>query len=303
MKPWYALGTCRSGGGSRTMLVMNGQAYPLAKLAKGLGSLQAIIGDWDRLGGNIDKLATQVEQAAARGDLRGIAADPGKFLAPFAPYRIFGAASNFIEHAAEMQTKLAAKADSTPFVFLKSQSSVIGPGQPIVIPRESKQVDWEVELGVVIGTKGRRIPVGRALSHIAGYVVVNDVSARDLTRRSDFPFSHDWFRGKSFDSFTPIGPWFVPRDCVSDPHELSLKLSVNGVMMQDGNSKDMIFNCFEQIAYLSQLLQLRPGDLLATGTPAGVGMGRGIFLKPGDQVLATIEGIGALANPVIAEAG
>jgi 2-keto-4-pentenoate hydratase/2-oxohepta-3-ene-1,7-dioic acid hydratase in catechol pathway len=178
---------------------------------------------------------------------------------------------------------------------------VVGPGEAVILPRESQKVDWEVELGVVIGRPGRRIPVEAAHQHIAGYVIVNDISARDLTRRSDFPFSHDWFRGKSFDTFAPMGPWFVPRDCIDNLHDLRLTLSVNGETMQDGNTGEMIFDTYEQIAYLSTLLNLKPGDVIATGTPAGVGMGRGVFLKDGDTMVATVEGLGVLSNPVRAE--
>ena len=119
-----------------------------------------------------------------------------------------------------------------------------------------------------------------------GYTIVNDVSARDRTRRTDFPFSHDWFRGKSFDSFTPLGPVFVPRDCLGDPHNIRLGLNVNEAVMQDGNTSEMIFNIYEQIACLSTTLQLLPGDLIASGTPAGVGMGRGVFLRDGDRMTA-----------------
>ena len=293
---WYALGTCDFG----PALILDGYCYDLAEVAA-LGSLDHIIRHWETLGARLDRIAAQAESRARAGDLLGMPVGDADFRAPFEPYRVFGAASNYIEHAAEMQTKLAAKKDSTPFIFMKSQSSVIGPDEPIVLPPESRKVDWEVELGVVIGRKGRRVPVDKASSMIAGYVVVNDVSARDLTRRSDFPFSHDWFRGKSFDSFTPVGPWFVPRDCLGDPHDVRLTLAVNGETMQDGSSADMIFNSFEQIAYLSNLLELRPGDLLATGTPAGVGMARGVFLKPGDHVVAAIDGIGEIGNPVVAE--
>lgn len=262
-------------------------------------SVTDIIGRWADLEARIDRLAVAADNGARQGNVTLIKVP--RTAVPFQPFRIFGAASNYIEHAAEMETKLAAKVDSTPFVFMKSQSSIIGPDEPVVLPPESQKIDWEVELGVVIGKAGRRIPEARALDHVAGYVVVNDISARDLTRRTDFPFSHDWFRGKSFDSFTPVGPWFVPKSCVPDLHRLRLTLSVNGEMMQDGTSGDMIFNTFEQIAYLSRLLELRPTDLLATGTPAGVGMARGIFLKPGDRMVAGIEHVGEIANPVIAE--
>jgi len=299
---WYALATLEHADGPAALVLPDG-AVPLADLpdAGDIARLSVtdIIRRWDGLEARIDQLAVAADNGARQG-IVALARNP-RTAVPFQPFRIFGAASNYIEHAAEMETKLAAKVDSTPFVFMKSQSSIIGPDEPVVLPPESQKVDWEVELGVVIGKAGRRIPEVRALDHVAGYVVVNDISARDLTRRTDFPFSHDWFRGKSFDSFTPVGPWFVPKSCVPDLHRLRLTLSVNGEMMQDGTSADMIFNAFEQIAYLSRLLELRPTDLLATGTPAGVGMARGIFLKPGDQMVAGIEHVGTIANPVIAE--
>ncbi len=302
--PWFALARYSAGATVRSALVLDDRLYDLAAIAEQapvsdalaarIGSVDAIVRDWDALEGELIALAAHARTLS----LAPVAATP---LAPFTPHRLFGAASNYIEHAEEMATKLAAKADSAPYIFLKTPDSVIGPEDTVFLPPESKKVDWEVELGVVIGRAGRRIPVDRAHDHIAGYVVVNDVSARDMTRRTDFPFSHDWFRGKSFDSFTPMGPWFVPRDCLGDPHDLRLTLSVNDEMMQDGNSGEMIFNAYEQIAYLSTLLTLKPGDVIATGTPAGVGMGRGIFLKHGDHMVSTIEGVGTLANPVRAE--
>lgn len=299
---WYALATLENANGPAALVLPDGAVtltdLPDAGDLAGL-SVTDIIRRWGELEARVDRLAVAADNGARQG--RVALVKNTRTAVPFQPFRIFGAASNYIEHAAEMETKLAAKADSTPFVFMKSQSSIIGPDEPVVLPPESQKVDWEVELGVVIGKAGRRIPEARALDHVAGYVVVNDISARDLTRRTDFPFSHDWFRGKSFDSFTPVGPWFVPKSCVPDLHRLRLTLSVNGEMMQDGTSADMIFNTFEQIAYLSRLLELRPTDLLATGTPAGVGMARGIFLKPGDRMVAGIEHVGTIANPVIAE--
>jgi 2,4-didehydro-3-deoxy-L-rhamnonate hydrolase len=304
---WYALATYQDGQAQKPGLVLDGQVFDLDAAASLAGadrakpqSVDAAIRNWDGVGATLDRVAERADNARRAGALRPLGVK--QLCAPFSPYRIFGAASNYIEHAAEMQTKLAAKKDSTPFIFLKSQSSVIGPGDEIALPPESKNVDWEVELGVVIGRKGRRVSADKARSLIAGYVVVNDISARDITKRTDFPFSHDWFRGKSFDTFTPMGPWFVPASCVADPHALSLQLSVNDEMMQDGKSSEMIFNTYEQIAYLTKLTALVPGDLLATGTPAGVGMGRGIFLKPGDVVTARIVGLGEITNPVVTEA-
>ena len=197
-----------------------------------------------------------------------------------------------------METELAKKAESEPYIFLKTVESCIGPNETVIVPEQVSRPDWEVELGVVIGTPGKRIKTEDAFDHIAGYTIVNDVSARDKTRRSDFPFSHDWFRGKSYDTFNPMGPWFVPRECLGDPHDIKLGLSVNGEVMQDGNTSEMIFNIYEQIAYLSAILELKPGDLIASGTPAGVGMGRGVFLQHGDLIEAWVDGIGALNNPV-----
>ena len=235
------------------------------------------------------------------GELKPIDDGAARLVAPLNPPRIFGTASNYIEHAAEMQTVLAAKEESSPYIFLKASTSVIGTGQTVLIPPETEKPDWEVELGVVIGKHGRRIKKENALAHIAGYTIVNDVSARDMNQRTDYPFKHDWFRGKSWDTFCPMGPWFVPKSCINDLHQLPLKLKLNGKLMQDGNTSELIWNVFEQIEYLSSILTLEPGDVIMTGTPAGVGKGRGIFLKPGDVMECDIEGIGSIRNPVAAE--
>lgn len=294
---WHALATYRRDGAPRAAIVVGEAVHDLdtvaarhapALVGRGVGDL---IADW----------AAAAPVVAALADALAAAPSPGEevaLAAPFVPRRVFGAASNYIEHAEEMQTKLTAKAESQPYIFLKTVESVIGPDETVVIPPQVERPDWEVELGVVIGRAGRNIAAADAFDHIAGYTIVNDVSARDKTRRTDFPFSHDWFRGKSFDTFTPIGPWFVPRDCLGDPHDIRLGLTVNDTSMQDGNTAEMIFDCFEQIAYLSTILELKPGDLIATGTPAGVGMGRGVFLKHGDVMTAWVAGIGALRNPV-----
>ena len=201
---WYALASYQSHGTNRPAMVLGGRLFDLSALAAPGGdrllsaasSVGALLAQWEEAEPALKKLV------AIQPDIDPIDSTP---LAPFEPYRLFCAASNYAEHAEEVK-QLAAKAESTPFVFLKSQSSVIGTGAPVEIPPESKKVDWEVELGVVIGRAGRRISLESAEEHIAGYVVINDVSARDLTRRTDFPFSHDWFRGKSFDSFIRWAP-------------------------------------------------------------------------------------------------
>ncbi len=295
----FALATRATAEGPRPTIQVGDAFHDLVDAAAAhgysavAGDVTTIIRDWDARRDGFFALASAVGGSSA-------ALDAPKLVAPFEPRRIFAAASNFIEHAEEMQTKLAAKAESEPYIFLKTIESVVGPGDTVVVPPQVSRPDWEVELGVVLGKPGKNVAVDAAHDLIAGYTIVNDVSARDRTRRTDFPFSHDWFRGKSFDSFTPLGPVFVPRDCLGDPHDIRLGLKVNGEAMQDGNTSEMIFNIYEQIAYLSTILELRAGDLIASGTPAGVGMGRGVFLKDGDVMDAWVEGIGELRNPVAA---
>jgi len=305
---WYALATYRAKTGLRTAIVLDDQAYDLAATWRQVcpqdtrptwldQPIAALLNTWASVGPELARLAAASHPR--RGELT--ACDPASLAAPFVPARIFGAASNYIEHANEMGTVLAAKADSQPYMFMKSSTSVIGPEATVYIPPETQQADWEVELGVVIGKRARRVSAASALEYVAGYLVVNDVSARDLNKRSDYPFKHDWFRGKNHDTFCPIGPWIVPAQLIADPQQVRLKLTVNGDTMQDGSTAEMIWSVREQIAYLSTIVTLLPGDVIATGTPTGVGMGRGIFLKPGDVMVASVAGIGSIRNPVAAE--
>ena len=309
---WYALAAYNNGlHGVRAALVFSNQLYDIEQsyiavygetdLPIWLQSVDAIVAAYAQHALELDALAELVKAKVDAGKLNPVADGLAKLLAPLKPSRIFGTASNYHEHAEEMQTVLAAKADSSPYIFMKASTSVIGPEQTVIIPPETEKPDWEVELAVVIGKAGRRISVDSAIDHIAGYTIVNDISARDMNRRSDYPFKHDWFRGKSWDTFCPMGPWFVPKSCIKDLHNLKLGLSLNGEVKQDGNTSELIWNAFEQIAYLSSILTLQPGDVIATGTPAGVGMGQGQFLQPGDVMVATVEGIGSLRNTVEAE--
>jgi len=259
----------------------------------------AVPGYWENTVARLAELA-----AAAKADSSPLSHLPdvtGQLLAPSCSGRIFAAASNYVDHAEEMGTALAAKADSNPYIFMKPDSCLIGPGAAVEIPPRSEQVDWEVELAVVIGRTARHVSVADALGYIAGYTVINDISARDLNVRSDFPFTFDWFQGKGFDTFAPLGPWLVPAALIEDPQRLRIRLSVNGEVMQDASTAEMIFTVAEQIAYLSTIVTLRPGDVIASGTPDGTGMGRGVYLKPGDVMTAEIEGIGQLINPVTKE--
>jgi 2,4-didehydro-3-deoxy-L-rhamnonate hydrolase len=310
---WFALATYRKAKTLRPALVLDGKLYDMATAYRAAhpgsdapaswvtGGVAAIVADWAAVEGGVTELAEAAARLAASGRLPAVTDGERALAPPIVPSRIFAAASNYIEHANEMGTVLAAKVDSNPYMFMKPSTSVIGPNETVRMPPQSSQVDWEVELGVVIGRTARRISTDEALDHVAGYTVVNDVSARDLNVRSDFPFKFDWFQGKCFDTFAPLGPWIVPRSCIADPQKLKMSLTVNDAIMQDADTGAMIFNIREQIAYLSSILTLQPGDVIATGTPTGVGMGRGVFLKAGDVMTAWIEDIGTLANPVAAE--
>jgi 2-keto-4-pentenoate hydratase/2-oxohepta-3-ene-1,7-dioic acid hydratase in catechol pathway len=194
---------------------------------------------------------------------------------------------NYADHAAETGGKIPAE----PIVFLKSLSAFSGPYDDIQIPRGSRKTDWEVELGVVIGTKARYVAESEAMDHVAGYCVVNDVSEREYqTERAG-----TWDKGKGCDTFGPVGPYLVTKDEVPDPQNLNLWTEVDGVRMQDGNTKTMIFGVKQLVSYVSQFITLQPGDIIATGTPPGVGMGKKpepIFLRPGQRLRLGVQGLG-----------
>ena len=194
---------------------------------------------------------------------------------------------NYVEHARET----GAEPPSEPVLFSKATSCLSGPYDPVVIPRGSQKTDWEVELGVVIGHKAHCVPVEAALAHVAGYVVVNDVSERAFQTE----MGGQWIKGKSAPTFGPTGPWLVTADEVPDPQALDLGLSVNGEKLQGSNTGDMIFTVAEIISYMSRFMALVPGDLISTGTPFGVGLGMSPqrFLKPGDVMELFVEGLGS----------
>jgi 2,4-didehydro-3-deoxy-L-rhamnonate hydrolase len=210
------------------------------------------------------------------------------------PGKIICVGLNYRDHAEEQGTELP----GAPLLFAKWPNALIGPGEPIVIPRVSKQVDYEAELGVVIGTRVRSVAVDDALGAVGAYVCVNDVSARDLQFADG-----QWSRGKSADTFCPVGPSLVPASEVPDPQALGIRCLLNGDVMQDSTTANMIFSVAEIVSYASATMTLEPGDLIATGTPAGVGIFRDppVLLGDGDEVTVEIDGLGALTNPVRAE--
>lgn len=203
---------------------------------------------------------------------------------------------NYADHAREM----GGEPPEIPVVFSMFPSAIIGPGDNVVLPRISSQVDYEAELVVVIGKLGRHIARERAMDHVFGYCCGNDISARDWQKGKP---GGQWLLGKTFDTFAPLGPFLVTKDEVKDPHQLDVCCRLNGEVMQTSNTSKLIFQIDFLISHLSQFITLAPGDLIFTGTPPGVGAGRKppLFLKPGDTVEVEIESVGVLANPIVAE--
>jgi 2-keto-4-pentenoate hydratase/2-oxohepta-3-ene-1,7-dioic acid hydratase in catechol pathway len=207
------------------------------------------------------------------------------------PRKIVCVGLNYRDHAEEQGTALP----QAPLLFAKWPTALIGPDDPIVIPPVTQQVDYEAELGIVIGKRVRGVSQENALEAVRGYLCLNDVSARDLQFGDG-----QWTRGKSLDTFCPVGPELVPAAQVPDPQALSIRAVVNGEVLQDSSTSNMIFTVAEIIAHVTQAITLEPGDLIATGTPAGVGAFRDppVWLRPGDEVTIEIEGVGSLTNPV-----
>jgi 2-keto-4-pentenoate hydratase/2-oxohepta-3-ene-1,7-dioic acid hydratase in catechol pathway len=214
--------------------------------------------------------------------------------APVVPHvRIFGIGLNYEEHAAESKMQ----PQKVPTVFLKLASSVVGPGHPIELPAMSTQPDYEAELAVVIGKGGHRIAAADWEQHVAGYTILNDVSARDVQLATT-----QWTLGKSFPTFTPVGPAIVTKDEIPDPHTLDIRLAIDGELLQNSNTKYLIFRVPQLIEYLSSIVPLEPGDIISTGTPPGVGLGRTPqrWIQPNEEILIEIPPIGKLVNRAVA---
>jgi 2-keto-4-pentenoate hydratase/2-oxohepta-3-ene-1,7-dioic acid hydratase in catechol pathway len=215
--------------------------------------------------------------------------------APLAnPPRIFAIGLNYRDHAKESKMDLP----EAPVVFFKMQTAIVGPGDSIVIPKNTSEPDYEVELAFVIGRGGYRIPRSEWRNHVYGYTIVNDVSARDVQRSTS-----QWSLAKSFPTFCPMGPAIVTADEIAEPHELAISLDINGEVLQHSNTRELVFTIPDLIEYISSITPLLPGDIVSTGTPSGVGMGRTPkrWLRSGDKVTLTVEGLGTLANSVVAE--
>jgi 2-keto-4-pentenoate hydratase/2-oxohepta-3-ene-1,7-dioic acid hydratase in catechol pathway len=294
--------------GSRNVLVDSVAASDILKECNyhASGDMVSLIESWP------DEGAAQLEQAITK-----IANDPSyahvqldvanlKLEAPLArPGKIVCLAGNYREHIVESGYAAPKQSDViTQQLFLKPASAIIGDGDEIILGSNNVTVGWETELAVVIGKRGRRIDAAKAYDHIFGYMILNDLSERRLNSRIENRTKRemdgfcDWLAGKWFDGFAPCGPWIVTADEISEPHNLEIKLTVNGQLRQQGNTCDMIFRIPEQIAYVSSIMTLEPGDIISTGTPVGAGVGGAASLNDGDELVCEIEKIGTLRNKV-----
>ena len=307
----YKLLTFKSGRGSRAGLLVDEQVYDAAfvtdepEWSTVFGALQ----DWPKAHREFSAFAKRI--ASGKSRMKGTPLARAKLLAPVLyPGDIYCAGANYTDHMAEMARAQGKEPGPTmkdlgekPWHFVKtSRSSVVGPGAKVRLPAYSQKVDWEVELAAVIGRAAKDVKADKALACVAGWTIANDLSARDAMKRDKnppaSPFHYDWVSQKCFEGSCPLGPWIVPAGDIGDPHQLGIRLWVNGELMQDSHTSKLIFDTAEQIAMLSSRVTLHPGDLVLTGTPAGVGMGRGRFLKSGDTVKLWIENIGELVHTI-----
>lgn len=281
----YALMTVEIDGVATGCAEIDGALYRLSDLGAP-ATVAALFDDWPRWSKH---LASAPKATALPAGLKVLA--PLQF-----PGKILCAGANYYDHSAEMGvTDLRKEAQRLFFFFKPPRNAVVGPGATVRKPIGTKAMDWEVELALVIGKTARNVSEADAMSHVAAYTVAIDFSARDHNRAPETFYKLDWVAGKGHDTCCPMGPRLVPADGLQDAMDLALKLSVNGVVKQDARTSGMIFNIAEQIATASRIMTLDPGDVILTGTPAGVGAPKGTFLSVGDAVEAEIEGIGKLA--------
>jgi 2,4-diketo-3-deoxy-L-fuconate hydrolase len=319
----FKLGTFQAGNTRPFLgLVLNGCVYPVAESAAAMrlqnltltGSLLDVLEDWETAFKELQKIASVVSKdvkaamSYALGELRT--------LPPVQrPSKVLMAAANYNAHLAEMRTYTQTggnvdpdkvysgdKTNSKPYLFFKSPSALTGAFDDVLLPRGDLKIDWEAELAVVIGRRAKHVKAAEALDYVAGYMTFNDISCRGTLFREDRPnFRTDWMSSKSFDTFGPVGPYFVPRAFVPNYADLRIRLWINGELKQDGLAGDMIFNAQEQIEFASSTMTLEPGDIFVTGTVGGVGQGSGAFLKEGDVIETEIEGLGRQRNKVSKE--
>jgi 2-keto-4-pentenoate hydratase/2-oxohepta-3-ene-1,7-dioic acid hydratase in catechol pathway len=313
----FKLGTfARQGGGAFAAIVLgdddviNLKAAPNAANLSSTDSIDALLEDWDANFAVLQKISDTLQKEGRPGavKLAGLRALPPVRR----PGKMFYAAQNFQEHVDEMLRAgmtpaggprfTGEKSTSEPYLFLKAPSTLAGAYDNIEIPRGLNKIDWEAEIALAIGKRGKRIKPERALDYVAGFMTTNDVSARDLQIRADRPgLRSDWLNGKSHDNFAPMGPFLVPRAFVPDHKNLFIRLAINGEIKQNGNTSQFIFTPEEQIAYASSILTLDSGDIFSCGTCGGVGQGTNTFLKVDDVMETEIDSLGKMRNRFVAE--
>lgn len=314
----FKLGTFDQGGRTFVGLVLNDSvAVDLSKADASLPSdMKVLLEQYDTVR---SKLASIAAAASAARPAHAYDITSLKILPPVMPQNILNAAVNYVEHAREMQGRspndMVPPADApksitgiwerksgdtrhNPYVFVKPVGSVIASGDAIRLPPGRERVDWECELAIVVGKTATAVPVAQARDYIAGYTLQNDVS--DRGGRGDNRHGSDWFIGKGHDTFAPLGPFIVPKEFVSDPQKLRITFTLSGKVMQDSSTDRMTHDVYEMLSFVSHILTLKPGDIVSTGSPAGVGAARNVFMKAGDTSVCAIDQIGTITNPVVA---
>jgi len=316
----YGLSTLDLDGRQQAALVRDERFVPLSHWGEQRSVLQ-LLEDWDAFLPSLETWAADESAFAAAADL-----GDAKVCLPYRPGQVFCTGANYKKHVIGLvmgdpsmrtaehdsmspeerekaiEAQMEKKANALPFCFIKLPSCAIGANDEVVLPSNVEKPDWEIELGVVIGKRTHRVSAADAMAHVAGYAVVNDVTAREhIFRRDGSAIGADWLSGKCFPTFLPFGPMIVPRSQVADPYDLGLKLSVNGKVYQDETTADMMASIERQIEYLSNRVVLQPGDVICTGSPYGNGSAFGVFLQPGDEMVGSITGLGEQRNRCVAE--
>jgi len=301
-------------------LVIDDRAIPLAPTGE-TRDLLALLGDWDAVLPALERVATNPAVLATARPL-----DTVQIHAPYVPRQIFCTGANYKKHVVglimgdpsmrtaehealsdderrrQVEAMMDARRDALPYCFIKLPSCVVGPHDDVVLPRNVQKPDWELELGVVIGRRARHVTADDAMDYVAGFAIVNDVTAREhIFRRDGGAIGADWLSGKCFPTFLPFGPMILPRQFVADPYDLTIQLAVNGKVYQNESTADMMASIERQVAYLSDRVELQPGDVICTGSPYGNGSAFGVFLQDGDVMDGMISGLGTQRNRCVAE--
>lgn len=299
----YSLATVAVNARKIACIEVGERYFPLDEAISRFGARplpDTVLGLLERWDDSRHRLAELASKCASSNDAWSFAPSAVTVLAPIQyPGKVLCAGANYYDHIAEMGVKdLRKEAQRLFFFFKPPRNALVGPGKTVIYPPASTMFDWEVELAAVIGRKSRHLTPANALDAVAAYSVAIDLSARDMNQAPDTFYKLDWVAGKGQDTCCPMGPRLVPAECISNPQDLGLRLSVNGDVKQDARTSGMIFDIREQLVILSSLMTLDPGDVILTGTPAGVGFPKRTFLKVGDRIDAEIEGVGSLSVEV-----